>query len=198
MPAGNTAGNFVACRLSGLWACGAGDGTPWTTWEMPESREAAPGLHPSPALLPPCWQGFFKGAAGKVPNSEFDPISLEIPTYGFFFYFPSFALGCEDLQGAWLKPVSLGALSPHTIAQRREFSQEIPLSPSLFPLLQVSKELPLEIRSPFKFRCRHYLEFGFINYLHLVPINKVEQYSCPDFSIGLEEKHRICGFSLSP
>lgn len=26
MPAGNTAGNFIACRPSGMWACGTGDG----------------------------------------------------------------------------------------------------------------------------------------------------------------------------
>lgn len=56
---------------------------------------------------------------------------------------------------------------------RQEFSQEIPLSsPRLLPL-QGSKKLTLEIRSQFKFRCLHYLEFGFINYLHLVHIKKL-------------------------
>lgn len=86
----------------------------------------------------------------------------------FVFSFLSFSLGCEDLQGAWSQPVSLGALPPHTTSQRQEFSQETPLSPSLLPFLQVSKE----IRSPFKFGCLHYLVFGFINYMRLVSIKK--------------------------
>lgn len=111
-----------------------------------------------------------------MPNSEsFGPNSLETPTYGFvffgvfFFFFLSFLFSCwEDLQGAWSQPVSLGALPPHTTSQRQEFSQETPLSPSLLPFLQVSKE----IRSPFKFGCLHYLVFGFINYMRLVSIKK--------------------------
>lgn len=140
---------------------------------------------------------FSKEQQGRCQiQKEFGPNSLEIPAYGLFLYSPSFSLGHKDLQGAWPQPASLAALPPHTTSQRQEFSQEIPLSPSLLPLLQASKELPLEIRSPFKCRCLHYLEFGFINYLHLVSIKKVEQCRCPDFGIGLGEKHQICGISI--
>lgn len=202
IPAGSTAGNFVAGRQAewdvGLWS-GRWDlcvCTPWITWAVPGSKEVASGRHPSIPSPPSMLAGIFQRSSRRQNfcqiRKEFGPNYLEISTYGFFFYSPSFSLGCEDLQGAWPQPASLGALPPHTTSQRQEFSPEIPLSHSLLPLLQVSKEV-----SPFKFSL-HYLEFGFINYLHLVPIKKVEQCRCPDFSTDLREKHQICGFSLSP
>lgn len=114
-------------NLGHAWEWG---GSPWT-----------PSLPPFPSLH--SGRDFSKEQQGRCQIQKvFGPNSLEIPAYGFFFYSPSFSLGREDLQGAWQQPAFLRTLPPHTTFQRQEFSQEISLSPSLLPLLQVSEELP--------------------------------------------------------
>lgn len=109
--------------------------TRWITWAMPGSREDLAAPPESPPSLH-AGRDFSKEQQGRCQiQKEFAPNSLEIPAYGFFFFFspPSFFLGREDLQGAWPQPASPGALPPRTASQRQEFSQEIPLSSPLLP-----------------------------------------------------------------
>lgn len=113
MPAGNTAGNFMACRPSGMWPVEREMGSldlykictsyPLDNLGRAWEQEGSPWT-PS---LPPCWQGFFKRASGKVPNSEsLVRIPWKFQPMDFSFTFFPFFLGCKDLQGAWPQPVS--------------------------------------------------------------------------------------------
>lgn len=171
-PAGNTAGNLITCRAEWdadpwggrRWVC-----TRWITWAILGGGEAvaAPlSLHPGRALS--------EEQLGRCQiQEEFGPHSLEIPAYRWSFL-PSFLLSWP---GAFTRGLATARTPgcPVTLHcfPRQEFSQEIPLSsPLLLLLLQGSTTLPFETRSPFKLRCLHYLEFGFINYLHLVHIKK--------------------------
>lgn len=178
IPAGNASGNFSPPALlahseeRGPWVGGGWSAPAWSRWgagSVPASVEhlAAPRPFPSSTLA-----GIFRGAEGKVPNSE--RVWFQFPgnpSRGGFSLLPSLSavmIFARCLAAAFF-PCSATLLG----FPRQEFSQEIPLSsPRLLPL-QGSKKLTLEIRSQFKFRCLHYLEFGFINYLHLVHIKKL-------------------------
>lgn len=131
--------------------------TCWRTWAMPGSREdlAAPSL-------PPCTLAGIRQRSSSS-GAKFRRSLVLIPWKSQpTAFFLSFSLGREDSRVLWC-----GLHAPG-----QEFSQEIPPSSPLLLLLQASKKLPLEIYFLFKFRCLHYLEFGFINYLHLVHIKK--------------------------
>lgn len=126
---------------------------------MPGSREdlAPPGV---PSLPPSTLAGIFsKEQRGRCQiQKEFGPNSLEIPAYGFilfiFFFFLPFLSAMRICKVLGCSPLPRGAQPPRTASRRQEFSQEIPLSTPLLLLLllRASKKLPLEIRSPFKFR----------------------------------------------
>lgn len=129
----------------------------------------------SPPESPPSLRAgrdFSKEQQGRCQiQKEFGPNSLEIPAYGFFFFSSPpflFTMRICKVLGCSLHPRV--PWHPVLLPRGRNSPRKSPLSSPR--LLQASKKLPLEIRSPFKFRCLHYLEFGFINYLHLVRIKK--------------------------
>lgn len=140
---------------------------------------------PSP---PPLWQGLLEKQKERSQIQSLIPTPCKTQTWGIPFLFSGLmckAPGCS--------PFSC-TLQSCTASQRQEFSQEIPLSSPRLLLLQGSEKLTLEIRSPFKFRRLRDLEFGFTNYLHLVPIKKLSnadvlisasaRKGCTEFALG--------------